>query len=118
MKQKAQLLYRTIQILCINEDKKIAEIQQQYNRCTACESSEIICPKGYTGSNIHSFGDSDNFFIGTSLIRWTSYCNKCGNEMPFATEYELMKNSAYNESHFEVKKVDFFMNGYGGYGHG
>lgn len=118
MKQKAQLLYRTIQILCINEDKKIEEIQQQSNRCSDCESDEIIYPKGYTGSNIHSSGDSDNFFLGTSLIRWTGYCNKCGNEMPFATEYELLRQqNHYGKSHFDVKKVDFFMNGYGGYGH-
>ena len=112
IKQKSQLLFRVIQILSVYQHKKLEEIQQQSNICSDCESDEIIYVHGYDGTNIHSFGDSDDFFQGTSMIRWTGYCNKCGNEMPFYTQYEY-----HVGSHFTRKKGDFFMDENGNFGH-
>ena len=112
IKQKAKCMYRILQIVYLNFDKKMEEVMLQSNRCPECEGTNIQYPVNNPKSNIHSFGDSPDYFTGTGLVCWKATCRDCGREIPIYSNYNYDVKKG-----FEVNSGDFFLGENGNYGH-
>ena len=110
--KKSKIMYRVLQIIYINFDKKMEEIRLQSNQCPQCQGINIKKPANNPKSNIHSFGDNLNFFTCSGLACWTAICRDCGMEIPIHSsyDYDIQKG-------FEVNSGDFFLDKNGDYGH-
>jgi len=113
VKKNVKPVLRMLQILCIYVEYKMHEVSHNFNKCPKCESIvkeyEI---KKMPRSKLNSFGDSPSHFNCNGLIFWSIPCPECGEETNVATQYthDIQKGCT-------VKKIDFFMDYNGWYGH-
>lgn len=110
--KKARLMHRILQIDYLNFDKKMDEVMSQNNRCPECQGINIQYPINNPKSNIHSFGDSLNFFTCTGLVCWKATCLDCRKSIPIHSSYDYDVTRG-----FEVSSGDFFLDENGNYGH-
>ena len=110
--KKAKFMYRILQIVYLNFDKKMEEVMLQTNRCPECEGTNIQRPVNSPKSNIHSFGDSPNFFTCNGLVHWKATCLDCGKDISIHSSYDYDAKRG-----FEVNSGDFFLDENGNYGH-
>ncbi|MCH9659118.1 hypothetical protein K0U27_10625 [archaeon] len=102
--KKAEFMQRVLQIVYLNFDKKMEEITLQNNQCPKCRGINIQHPDNNPKSNIHSFGDSSNFFTCSGLVCWKAICLDCGTEIPIHSSYDYDIKRG-----FEVNSGDFFL---------
>ena len=112
MLKKAKFMRRILQIVYLNFDKKREEVMLQNNRCPQCQGINIKYPNNNPRSNIHSFGDSPNFFTCSGLVCWKATCLDCGMGIPIHSSYDYDVKKG-----FEVNGGDFFLDKNGNYGH-
>lgn len=110
--EKSKIMQRVLQIVYLNFDKKMQEVELQGNRCPKCQQYNIQYPKNNPKSNIHSWGDSPNFFTSHGLVCWTATCCECNTEISIHSSYDYDIKKG-----FEVSGGDFFLAENGDYGH-
>lgn len=110
--KKAEFMRRILQIVYLNYEKKIGEVMLQGNRCPECKGINIQYPVNSPKSNIHTSGDSPNYFTSNALVCWTATCLDCGKEIPIHSSFDFDI-----EKGFEVYSGDFFLDKNGNYGH-
>ena len=102
--KKAEIMRRILQIVYLNFDKKREEVSLQENRCPKCEGINIQYPTNNPKSNIHSFGDSSNFFTCHGLACWKATCLDCKMEILIHSSYDYDVKKG-----FEIVGGDFFL---------